>query len=151
MRKDAHSAASDIQKVFRGYIARQRAARRREEELIFIGMKPAPGDASRSLRSAFEVRLTAHFIETFLSLSYCFSILVCMYGFLSGMMVALCVWARLGVQKLLVFGYFSRMHSLYLGSSVASAPLVTIVCCVFWCRLHAQRGKRSRRRTRRAT
>jgi hypothetical protein len=55
MRKDAHGAASDIQKVFRGYMARMRAAQRREDELVFIGMKPGKGDSSRSLRSAFEV------------------------------------------------------------------------------------------------
>lgn len=34
--KDAHTAASSIQKVFRGYVARARASKAREEELVSI-------------------------------------------------------------------------------------------------------------------
>jgi len=36
-------AASDIQRVFRGHTARLLAEKAREEELVFLGMKPAPG------------------------------------------------------------------------------------------------------------
>lgn len=37
---DEDAAAALIQKVFRGFLSRKRAARAREEELIFIGMRP---------------------------------------------------------------------------------------------------------------
>lgn len=40
--KDPSTAASDIQKVWRGYLSRIKALRAREEELVFIGMRPGP-------------------------------------------------------------------------------------------------------------
>ena len=50
--KDPEIAASNIQKVYRGYTSRRRAARARDEELVFIGMKPAPADNSEELELA---------------------------------------------------------------------------------------------------
>lgn len=50
--KDPEIAASNIQKVYRGYTSRRRAARARDEELVFIGMKPAPSDNSEELELA---------------------------------------------------------------------------------------------------
>ena len=53
-------AASNIQKLFRGYAARVMAAKSRDEELIFIGMKPdyngVGGDLERELDMAHQKR-----------------------------------------------------------------------------------------------
>ena len=47
-----------IQRVARGYISRKRAARAREAELMFIGMKPRPQEESEALRDAMSVTAT---------------------------------------------------------------------------------------------
>ena len=52
-------AASDIQRCFRGYQARVLADQMREEELIFLGMKPAPGTATKDEALAAELGAAA--------------------------------------------------------------------------------------------
>lgn len=50
--QDPNDMAARIQKTFRGFMSRKRASEAREAELIFIGMKPAPGDSSEQLNKA---------------------------------------------------------------------------------------------------
>ena len=49
---DEETAAAMIQKVFRGKLARARATKARDDELVFLGMKPPPTDRLHALESA---------------------------------------------------------------------------------------------------
>ena len=58
---DVEVAACNIQRLFRGSYAREKAAESRDEELIFIGMKPAreTGDGlGKELATAYKKRKT---------------------------------------------------------------------------------------------
>ncbi|KAA0153265.1 hypothetical protein FNF27_01188 [Cafeteria roenbergensis] len=51
-RMDEELAAALIQKVVRGFISRRRAAKAREQELVFVGMRPAPPGRLEQLEGA---------------------------------------------------------------------------------------------------
>lgn len=66
------TAATAIQRVWRGFIARRETKRRKKEEMLLIGMELPPYVESKAMKQAEVVRI----IYSFYKIIYCFRLLL---------------------------------------------------------------------------